>query len=45
MLAVPDFSRLFKLEIDVSTVGAGAVLVQEDACGIDHPLSYFLMDV
>ena len=41
MLSFPDFSKPFKLEVDESMVGAGAVLLQEDAGGIDHPVCYF----
>ena len=41
MLSAPDFSKPFKLEVDASMVGAGAVLLQEDAGGIDHPVCYF----
>lgn len=41
VLAAPDLSHPFKLEVDASAVGAGAVLLQEDAEGIDHPVSYF----
>jgi hypothetical protein len=41
VLSAPDVERTFKLEIDASSVGAGAVLVQEDAYGIDHPVCYF----
>lgn len=41
VLAIPDVSRPFKLEVDASAVGADAVLLQEDAEGIDHPVSYF----
>ncbi|KAL6484124.1 hypothetical protein MHYP_G00061690 [Metynnis hypsauchen] len=37
----PDFDKPFKLEVDASGTGAGAVLLQEDALGIDHPLCYF----
>ncbi len=32
---------MFKLEVDASAVGAGAVLLQEDTNSIDHPVSYF----
>ena len=41
VLSAPDFSRPFKLEVDASALGAGAVLIQEDADGIDHPVCYF----
>ena len=40
VLAAPDFTRPFKLEVDASAVGAGAVLIQE-VHGLDHPVSYF----
>lgn len=29
------------MEVDASASGAGAVLLQEDSHGIDHPVSYF----
>lgn len=41
VLAAPDLSRPFTLEIDASAVRTGAVLLQEHAEGIDHPVSYF----
>ena len=41
VLAAPDHSRPFKLEVDASGAGAGAVLLQEDANGVDHPICYF----
>ncbi|XP_030216443.1 uncharacterized protein LOC115546817 [Gadus morhua] len=41
VLAAPDLTRPFKLEVDASAVGAGAVLMQEDADGVDHPVCYF----
>nr|XP_033942275.1 uncharacterized protein LOC117449038 isoform X1 [Pseudochaenichthys georgianus] len=41
VLSAPDFSKPFKLEVDASGVGTGAVLLQEDAQAIDHPVSYF----
>ena len=42
VLVAPSFSKSFTLTIDASDVGAGAVLMQEDFNGIDHPVSYFL---
>ena len=41
VLAAPNFERPFKLDVDASAVGAGAVLLQEDEHGIDHPVCYF----
>jgi len=41
VLSAPDFSLPFKLEVDASAVGAGAVLLQEELQGIDHPVAYF----
>uniref|UniRef100_A0A3B3I2A9 Gypsy retrotransposon integrase-like protein 1 n=1 Tax=Oryzias latipes TaxID=8090 RepID=A0A3B3I2A9_ORYLA len=41
VLSAPVFSKPFKLEIDASADGVGAVLLQEDDSGIDHPVSYF----
>lgn len=40
VLAAPDVSWLFKLEVDISAVGFWAVLLQEDADGVDHPVCY-----
>ena len=37
----PNFGEPFKLMVDVSDVGCGAVLLQEDDSEIDHPVSYF----
>lgn len=41
VLTSPDFTKPFKLEVDASGVGAGAVLMQEDSDGVEHPISYF----
>ena len=41
VLAPPDFVCPFKLEVDASALGVGAVLLQEDERGIDHPVCYF----
>ncbi len=41
VLSAPNFSQQFKLQVDASAVGAGAVLMQEDEGGIDHPVSFF----
>ena len=41
VLAAPEFTRPFKLEVDASEFGAGAVLLQEDGAGVDHPVCYF----
>uniref|UniRef100_A0AAY4E6M7 ribonuclease H n=1 Tax=Denticeps clupeoides TaxID=299321 RepID=A0AAY4E6M7_9TELE len=41
ILSAPNFSLPFKLQIDASAVGAGAVLVQEDDTGVEHPVCYF----
>ena len=36
-----DFSCPFILQTDASEVGVGAVLIQIDAEGCDHPVAYF----
>ncbi len=41
VLMSPNLASKFKLEVDASAVGAGAVLLQEDEDGIDHPVCYF----
>ncbi len=39
VLSAPRFDRAFKLEVDVSSTGAGAVLIQADDA--EHPISFF----
>lgn len=41
VLAAPQLNRPFKLQVDASQVGAGAVLLQEDELGIDRPVCFF----
>lgn len=41
VLAAPNFSSPFKLEVDASAVGAGAVLLQDGEDGVCHPVCYY----
>ena len=41
VLAAPNFSQPFKLEVDASALGAGAVLLQDGADLVSHPVCYF----
>jgi hypothetical protein len=41
VLLAPNFEKEFKLAVDASDVGAGAVLLQEGDDGVDHPVCYF----
>lgn len=41
VMLAPNFSKPFSLAVDASNVGAGAVLLQEDDEGIEHPVCYF----
>ena len=40
VLAIPDFSRDFRIETDASGLGLGAVLSQEQADGGTPPIAY-----
>lgn len=41
LLATPDFDQSFILQVDVSNVGARAVLMQVDEQGVDRVISFF----
>ncbi len=41
ILSAPNFGRPFKLEVDASATGSGAVLIQESELGFEHPVCYF----
>lgn len=41
VLAAPNFSHPFKLEVDASASGAGAVLMQDGEGDVCHPVCYF----
>lgn len=41
VLVAPNFQKRFLLAVDACACGVGAVLLQEDADGIEHPVSYF----
>lgn len=41
ILLAPDFGRPFKLEVDASATGVGAILIQESELEIEHPVCYF----
>ena len=41
VLLAPNFDKSFRLAVDASDIGAGAVLLQEDNNGVDHPVCYF----
>ncbi len=41
VLIAPDCTQHDKLEVDASTLGARAVLIQEDFNGLEHPIIYY----
>ena len=41
VLRAPNWERVFILATDASDIGVGAVLMQCDSLGIEHPVSYF----
>ena len=41
ILLAPDFQKPFLLMVNASDIGAGAVLMQQDDKGIEHPICYF----
>ena len=42
IVSSPNFSKPFRLAVDTSDVGVGAVLLQSDDEDIEHPVCYFL---
>lgn len=41
VLVAPKYECSFKMHVDASATGAGAVLLQNDENGVEHPLGYF----
>lgn len=41
VLVAPNFNLPFSMAVDACDTGAGAVLLQEDELGVEHPVSYF----
>lgn len=41
VMLAPNFDKPFALACDASNVGAGAVLLQEDDQGVEHPICFF----
>ena len=36
-----QFDKQFKLMVDASDIGAGAILLQEQPNGVEHPIAYY----
>jgi len=45
ILLAPDFDKQFKLYVDASDIGLGAMLLQEDEEGHDHSICFFFKKV
>lgn len=41
VLVAPRYECAFKMDVDASATGAGAVLLQDDENGVEHPVAYF----
>lgn len=41
VLMAPQLEKTFKIQVDASKEGAGAVLIQEDDAGIERPVCFF----
>ncbi len=41
LLAAPKMNKPFKLQVDASKVGAGAVLLQDGDDSVERPVCYF----
>lgn len=41
IMMAPDLDKSFSSTIDARNVGAGAVFMQEDDQGMEHPVCYF----
>jgi len=41
VLVMPQFDKQFKLMVDASDTGSGAVLMQEQSNGVEHPVAYY----
>ena len=40
-MIAPNFDKPFYVAVDASNVRSGAVLLQEDGQGVEHPICYF----